>query len=170
MIHNKIVVGAEIGRIIEHSSPAGASQFKTFIGARYTLLNFGYLMYSKKGLMYYPLLGLGLGELKLRTTEHNISSFDDISSYQRGSESRTTNLLINLGFGLDYFFKYDKRKKGKNNIVIGARIGYLLSPVRFDWKVNHVRVPDGPNTGISGPYIRFTIGLGGWIENLIRVA
>jgi len=169
VIHNKFVVGIEFLRILKKDSP-GTQAFNTSIGVRYTSLNFGYLLSSKKGLMYYPYLGVGVGGLKLRTVENNIDSFDDISNYQRGSESKTTNFLLNLGFALDLFYNYNSRKKGQNNLVIGVRVGYILSPVRRDWRVNHTRVHDGPDTGITGPYIRFTLGLGGWVEKLIKKA
>jgi hypothetical protein len=169
VIHNKFVVGLEIVRTFEKHS-LETDGFRTSTRSKYGILNFGYLLRSKKGLMHYPYLGAGIGKLVLRTTENNIKSFDDITGYQRGSESSTTNFLLNLGFAVDYFYKYDKNKKGQNNLVIGIRIGWIFSPVRNDWRVNHIRVPDGPDSGITGPYLRFTIGLGGWIEKLIKKA
>lgn len=169
VIHNKFVVGLEIVRTFEKHSLA-TDGFRTSTRSKYGVLNFGYLLRSKKGLMNYPYLGVGIGKLVLRTTENNIKTFDDITGYQRGSESSTTNLLLNLGFAVDYFYKYNEKKKGQNNLVIGIRIGWIFSPVRYDWRVNHIRVADGPDSGITGPYLRFTIGLGGWIEKLIKKA
>ena len=167
VINNKIVAGIEFLRVVKKESP-GTEAFNTSIGAQYTVLNFGYLLHSKKGLMYYPYVGVGVGELKLRTIENNIDSFDDITDYQRGSESRTFNFLLNIGFALDLFYRYNRRKRGQNNLVVGVRAGYILSPVRLDWRVNHTWVDDGPDSGITGPYIRFVIGLGGWMEKLIK--
>jgi opacity protein-like surface antigen len=169
VIHNKFVVGLEIVRTFEKYNQE-TDGFRTSTKSKYGVLNFGYLLRSKKGLMHYPYLGVGIGKLTLRVTENNIKSFNDITGYQRGSESSATNFLFNLGFAVDYFYKFNEKKKGQNNLVIGIRIGWIFSPVRRDWQVNHTRVVDGPDSGISGPYLRFTVGLGGWIEKLIKKA
>jgi hypothetical protein len=169
IIHNKLVLGFEVVKLFEKES-ATVKEFNTAAGAKYSVLNFGYLAHSKKGLMYYPYLGVGLGELKLRIRENSIDSFEDFTGAQKGSESKRRNSLVNVGGALDYFHKYNPKKKGKNSLMMGIRAGYLFSPWRFKWRVNHVAVPDGPNSGISGFYIRFVLGLGGYIENLIKVA
>ena len=167
VIHNKFVVGIELQRFIEKKK-VSPKDFNTSLLGKYSLLNMGYLLYSKKGLMMYPLCGIGMGELKLRVIENNIHSFDDIDSYQKGSDSKTRSFLVNLGFGLDYFFKFKERKRGKNKLIMGIRLGYLISAVRSDWSVNHIRVGDGPIAGLTGPYVRVIIGLGGWVEKLIK--
>ncbi len=169
VIHNKLVVGLELVHTLENDSP-GALDFNTSVEANYGTLNFGYLLHSQKGLMLYPYTGLGLGRLTLRVTENNIHSFEDITGYQKGSDSRSTNILVNLGFAVDFFYKYNEKKKGQNNLVVGLRAGYILSPIRRHWRVNHIQVHDGPDARISGPYIRITLGLGGWMEKLIKKA
>lgn len=167
VIHDKFVVGIEIQRFFEKKRIT-AKKFNTSILGNYSLLNVGYLIYSKKGLMIYPLFGLGLGRLKLRVIENNIHSFEDINSYQKGSTSKTTGFLINLGFALDYFFNFKEKKRGKNKLVVGVRLGYIYSATRSGWSVNHIHVDDGPATGPGGPYVRVVIGLGGWVEKLIK--
>lgn len=169
IIHNKFVVGIELQRFFKKEQ-ISSKEFNTSVMAKYSLLNLGYLFYSKKGLMMYPLFGMGLGELKLRVIENNIHSFGDIDSYQRGSQSNTQSLLLNLGFGLDYFFKFDEKKKGQNNLMMGVRIGYNISAIKSDWSVNHVHVGDGPPSGLTCFYFRVVIGLGGWVEKLIKKA
>jgi hypothetical protein len=169
VIHNKLVVGVELQRFNEKKQIT-SKDFNTSILGKYSLLNMGYLFYSKKGLMMYPLFGIGLGELKLRVIENNIHSFEDIDSYQKGSDSKTRSFLVNLGFGLDYFFKFKEKKRGANKLIMGVRLGYIISAVRSDWSVNHIRVSDGPVVGLTGPYIRVIIGLGGWVEKLIKIA
>jgi hypothetical protein len=169
VIHNKYVVGIEIQRFFEKKRTT-EKEFNTSISGNYSLLNMGYLLYSKKGLMIYPFFGLGLGELKLRVIENNIHSFEDINSYQRGSTSKTSSFLINLGFALDYFFKFKEKKRGKNKLVVGMRLGYIHSASKSGWRVNHIHVDDDPVTGLDGPYVRLVIGLGGWVEKLIKIA
>ncbi|MCP5105071.1 MAG: hypothetical protein GY950_16910, partial [bacterium] len=169
VIHNKFILGIEIKKFLEIRKIT-AQQFTTFLSGKYSLLNTGYLMYSKKGLMMYPLFGVGVGEMKLKVIEKNIKSFNDINSYHRYNSARTHSFLVNLGFGMDYFFNFDKKKKGKNNLMFGLRAGYLISAIKFEWKVNHILVADGPRIGLTGPYIHLAIGLGGWVEKLIEKA
>jgi hypothetical protein len=169
VIHNKWVAGLELAHTLEKEG-SGAMNFKTSAIAKYGVLNFGYLLHNKKGLMFYPYVGVGVGKLTLRVRENNIDSFDDITGYQKGSEARTTNFLVNTGFALDFFYKYNANKKGQNNLVLGIRAGCIFSPYRKHWRVNHAEVPDGPDSGIYGPYIRLVIGMGGWVKKFIEKA
>ena len=169
VIHNKFVLGLEIQRSFKREQMT-LKAFKTSLSAKYSVLNVGYLFYWKKGLMMYPLIGVGLGELRLQVIENNIQSFADIGNYQKGSDSRTRSILLNIGFALDYFFKFNRSKKGQNNLMMGVRVGVLASAAKFDWSVNRVTVPDGPTVGLTGPYVRVVIGLGGWVEKLIEKA
>lgn len=168
VIHNRFVLGFEVVKMFEKEGQT-VKEFSTAMGAKYTLLNFGFLAHQKKGLMFYPTIGIGLGEMKLRVTENNIHSFEDFTGSQRGSESRRLGILFQLSAALDYFHKYKDKKKGRNSIVFGIRAGYIFTPMRFKWKVNYVTVGDGPNSALNGFYIRLVFGLGGYIENLIRV-
>lgn len=169
IIHNKFIVGLEIHRFLEKNS-IGSKAFNTNAMGRYFILNFGYLLHEKNGLMAYPLAGVGFGQLTLRVTENNVHSFQDINNFQKGSESITRSFLVNLGFGADYFFNYSQEKKGKNSLMVGVRAGYVFSAIKDDWSVNHVRVADGPIAGLSSPYICIVFGLGGWMEKFIEIA
>jgi hypothetical protein len=168
-IHNRFVVGLELLKFVQRKNQS-SKEFNTSIDVRCSFLNFGYLVYSKGGLMAYPVLGAGIGKFILRTIENNITSFDDISSFQRGTESQVNNGILNLAFSVDYFYKYNKKKKGQNNLMFGFRGGLYVVPYKADWKVNYISVPDGPNSTIGGPYFRIVIGFGGWIEKLIEKA
>lgn len=168
VVHNKTVVGIEIVRTRENPD-TGSGAFNTSARAAHTALNIGRLIFSNKGTMAYPYIGIGAGTLTMRITENNIDSFEDITDYQKGSQAKRNNVLVNIGFATDYFYKYREKKKGQNNLFIGIRVGWLVSPFRSKWRVNNIAVDDGPNSGITGPYIRITVGLGGWVERLIKV-
>ncbi len=169
VIQDKFVVGLEIVHIRERTTRANTDYNLTF-SAKHFVLQFGRMLYQKKGLMLYPFVGAGVGKVTLITAQNNINSFNDISNLQSSSESRLTKPIIRAGFALDYFFNYNKKKKGHNNIIIGFRAGYNFSPGENNWTVNRVEVPDGPQTGIRGPYFRIIIGLGGWVEKFIKTA
>lgn len=168
-VHNKIVAGIELLRLLERTTTA-PTEYNISISAKFYLINFGHLIYQKKGLMMYPFLGTGLGKFKMIAAQNNIDSFNDISNLQKSSESKFSNIIFNLGFSTDYFLKYDPQKKGSNNLIIGFRVGMNFIPFKSKWKVNRIEVPDGPEIGINGPYIRLIIGLGGWAERFIKKA
>jgi hypothetical protein len=168
-INNKLVFGVELLRLWERTTTA-PTEYNLSVSVKFILLNFGHLIYQKKGLMLYPFLGAGYARLKMLTAQNNIDSFNDISHLQKSSESVFSNMIFNLGFATDYFLKYNHRQKGHNNLIIGFRIGINFIPFNSTWKVNRIPVPDGPQTGINGPYFRIIIGLGGWAERLIRKA
>ncbi len=168
LIHGKFLLGAEIHKFLKKGSRSNL-EFSNFADAQLYLLNFGYLAYAKKGFMLYPLAGVGLGRLKITVYENNVDSFVDIGSLQRGSISNSSSIVVNLGMGMDYFFKYDTKKKGNNSIMVGIRAGYIISAHKNHWKVNYTQVADGPTSGLTGPYFRVVIGMGGWIEKLIKI-
>jgi hypothetical protein len=168
-VNNKLVIGVEFVKLLERFT-AAPTDYNISVSSKLILINFGRIIHWKKGLMMYPFLGGGLGKLTMITAENNIDSFNDISTLQRGSESKFSNFVCNLGFAADYFLKYNSEKKGRNNLIIGFRAGVHYMPFKSTWKVNHIAVPDGPETGINGVYFRIIIGLGGWAEVLIRKA
>ena len=168
-INHKMVFGVELLFLMEQTT-TGHDDYNLSTSAKIMILNFGHLIYWKKGLKMYPFLGAGYGRFKMITAQNNIDSFDDIGNLHKSSESRFSNMILNLGFGTDYFLDYEPRKKGRNNIIIGFRVGINFIPFHSTWKVNRIAVPDGPNIGINGPYFRVIIGLGGWAERLIKKA
>jgi hypothetical protein len=168
-INNKLVFGVELINLLERTTTA-PTDYNLSVSVKFILLNFGHLIYQKKGLMFYPYMGAGYGRFKMLTAQNNIDSFNDISLMQKNSESVFSNMIFNLGFAGDYFLNYNSQKKGLNNVIIGFRIGINFIPFNSTWKINRIPVPDGPQTGINGPYFRIVIGLGGWAERIIRKA
>jgi hypothetical protein len=168
-INNKLVFGVELLFLMEKTTTA-QTDYNFSTSAKLILINFGRLVYRKNGLKLYPYLGAGYGKFKLITSQNNIDSFNDISNLHKNSESKFSNLVLNLGFATDYFLYFNPKKKGRNNIIIGLRVGINFVPFGSTWKVNRIPVHDGPKMGIDGPYIRLVIGLGGWAERLIRKA
>jgi hypothetical protein len=168
-INHKMVFGVELLFLNERTT-TGHDDYNLSTSAKIMMLNIGHLVYWKKGLKMYPYLGAGYGKFKMITAQNNIDSFNDIGNLHKSSESRFSNMVLNLGFGTDYFLNYEPKKKGRNNIIIGFRVGVNFIPFKSTWKVNRIAVPDGPNIGINGPYIRIIIGLGGWAERFIKKA
>ncbi len=75
-------------------------------------------------------------------------------------ELTTGNLLLNLAFGTDYLLKTNINQK--NGLVFGFRIGYRIALIKSDWGMEKIDIYGGPDIGITGPYICFMIGGGGF--------
>ena len=135
-------------------------EFRTSIDGNYLLFNFGYLLNSGD-CNAYPLVGIGGGWSRLRITETGELSFKDIlDNPRRESSLWNAYFMLNVGFGADYIiFKHEDKKK-KDGLALGMRLGYTFAPWISDWHLDKEELNGGPETGITGPYIRFMIGRG----------
>jgi hypothetical protein len=138
--------------------------YRASIGGGYGFFNVGYLVYHTKGLSVYPLLGLGGGAISLELAEKGISpSFDDLLSNPRGqSVVSVGGFLVNLAVGLDYFLALGRSERGEGGLDFGLRLGYIFSPLMGSWRMSGVAVSGGPSVAPTGPFIRLTIGGGGF--------
>ena len=168
LIEKRFVAGLEFQKSLlrSHSVSNNYSSVLTF---KYTLVNFGYLIYSGEKIMIYPMVGGGFGHMKLFNSDNTVDSFNDISNFINTSEAKRYGFIANFGLGIDYFIQIKKniKKNKKRGLVIGLRTGYLFSPGLEKWRINLIKVSDGPKTGVNGFYLKFTIGLEGMVEKFI---
>ena len=96
----------------------------------------GYIVYTKKQLWLYPLLGLGGGGMNLKIKEKPSSlSFDDVlDNPKRSVEISTGGFLLSFAVGMDYLLILGEDKKGKGGLAFGIRAGYTLSPFKRGWE------------------------------------
>lgn len=160
-IIGKVIIGGEGHGLIGRETTSRS--YKTSIDVGYGFFNFGYIVYSTKGLGVYPLLGLGGGGTTLEIVEkETIPSFDDVlNNFKRSAELSTGGFLLNLAVGTDYLLKLGKDEKGEGGLVFGLRIGYTFAPIKGGWEMDGIDISGGPEIGITGPYIRLMIGGGG---------
>jgi len=162
-IIGKVIIGGEGHGLIGEESTSDS--YKTSIGASYGFVNFGYIVYSTKGLSVYPLLGLGGGKMSLKIVERGTaSSFDDVlDNPERSAKLSTGGFLLTLALGTDYLLKLGEDEKGKGGLVFGLRIGYTFAPIKGSWEMDGgIEISGAPEIGITGPYIRLMIGGGGF--------
>ncbi|MBM4176006.1 MAG: hypothetical protein FJ213_07515 [Ignavibacteria bacterium] len=137
--------------------------YKTSMSAAYGFFDLGYLLYSDGAINVYPLIGIGGGSMSLKIFENKILSFDEIlDNPKRSVELSTGGFLINAALGADYLFQLGEDERGKGGIAVGIRAGYIFAPLKGDWKMNEIEITGSPNLGITGPYIQFMIGGGGF--------
>ena len=128
----------------------------------YGCFDIRYLVYSKKGLNVYPLLGLGGGGLSFKVAEVSTPSFADLlENPKRNVELNYGGFLVNVSLGVDYLIKFAEDETGAGGLIIGFQAGYMLAPFTHDWKIDKNDVTGGPDIGFNGPYVKIMFGGGG---------
>jgi hypothetical protein len=123
----------------------------------YFLLNTGFNLLPPAGRFdLFPYAGIGGAVLNLAVhnketdfNEYSPSAAAPLNLYQM-------TMLFNAGLGFD--FRSPAVRHGRSGVV-GLRVGYLFDPTRQGrWMQDEVRVTNGPEPGLSGPYVRMVIG------------
>ncbi len=162
IIDNKVILGGEGHGLLGEEVTSG--NYKNSVTVGYGFFNVGYIVYSKKQLRLYPLVGLGGGGMNLKIREKPSSlSFDDVlDDPERRVELSTYGFLLNFAVGMDYLLILGEDEKGKGGLVFGLRAGYTLSPLKRAWRMDELEISGAPDMGITGPFIRLMFGGGGF--------
>lgn len=135
------------------------------LNSNYGVLQFGYAIIQTKGHQFYPLLGLGGGQstLTIANSEDEHDFNEALTAPARNSTITAGFLTADLELAYDYRFSFCDYDNGAqaSGLVLGARLGYSLSPVSWGHRNITAEVDDGPNMGVNGAYLRFVIGWGG---------
>ena len=169
LIEKRFVAALEFQKSLLRSNSV-SNNYSSVLTFKYTLVNFGYLIYSGEKIMIYPMVGGGFGHMKLFNSDNTVDSFNDISNFMNTSEAKRYGFIANFGLGIDYFIQTKKNNKRikKKGLVIGLRTGYLFSPILEKWRVNLMKVSDGPKTSVNGFYLKLIIGFEGIVEKFIK--
>ena len=162
IINNKVILGGEGHGLLGEEVTSGNYKNSVYVG--YGFFNVGYIVYSKKQLRLYPLLGLGGGGMNLKIREKPVSlSFDDVlNDPERSVELSTGGFLLSFAVGMDYLLILGEDEEGKGGLVFGLRAGYNLSPFESGWEMDEIEISGAPEMGITGPFIRLMFGGGGF--------
>jgi len=160
-IIKRVILGGEGYALLGETSTQGNRETSIAGGAGF--FNLGYVALSTKTLRMYPLLGIGGGAIGLRIFEKSEGlSFEDVlKDPKRSVELTTGGLLLNLSLGADYLIIMEENEEGAGGLIFGLRIGYTVAPIKGDWMMDDLTVSDGPELGMTGPFIRLMIGGGG---------
>jgi len=119
--------------------------------------NIGYLLYTYGNINVFPLVGLGLGGMKMKVNESEKRSFSDILEHPRESETDTGMMfLLNIAMGVDRLFITKTGTHSEKGFGAGIRLGYRYCFYNQDWP----SVSDSPEISFTGPYISLTLGGG----------
>lgn len=131
------------------------------IGGGYGLVHFGYMLAHTPSFQLYPMIGLGLGGMSIRSTR----DLSPILDMQQGSLPLThvnsLQWLLDLGVGSSIVIPLGE--KAISGILVGARAGYLFSPFGgMSWSSNELPIQGGPSYSPGGFYFRLSLGLGSY--------
>lgn len=134
------------------------------ISTGYGFFNAGYIVFSEKGLRLFPMIGIGGGGINLRIAERGAApTFDEIlDDPGRETNISTGGILFQFALGIDYLLRLGGDEKGGGGLLFGIRAGYIYAPTKASWKMEDMDVLGGPDVRVTGPYVRFMFGGGGF--------
>ncbi len=153
---NRLVLGGEGHAVLSSAESTGA--FRSTLAGGYGLFNVGYAVVARRGLLVYPLVGFGGGGLVVDIEERSAPTFDDVLGQpRRGSELVQSQLVLAAAIGADRVFA---RSNGRGGIAVGFRAGWTFAPDDGEWSLGRNDVANGPGGGLTGPFLRVSIGGG----------
>ncbi len=161
-VFKNFIIGGE-GHGISGGSSSNA-KYDIKLGGGYGFFNLGYILYHNPTVNVYPLLGFGGGGSTIGITDKskNPENFNDLLE-NPARESYITNggFMLNFSLGADFFVLASKSENGSGGWIMGIKAGYVYNASGNDWYFNNKETAGSPDAGISGPYLRLTIGGGG---------
>jgi hypothetical protein len=160
IIAGRVIVGGEgYGFSTETTN---ASYIQRLSGG-WGMFDAGYLVFHRAGFRVFPMVGVGGGGMELRITERATLGFDDImADPKRESLLDIGGFMLSGGVGVDYLLKLGEDKEGYGGLIFGVRAGYTQSFFNSGWSMGAIDIIGGPDVGISGFYLRFVVGGGGY--------
>jgi hypothetical protein len=161
ILSSGVMVVAELNGLMlgEKSYATGDVGF----GGGHATLGVGYMFKLSRSARVYPRIGLGAGGFGVWFDKPADSvRFDDVldnpvSTVTTHEPSMSRDgMVIDLGAGGEL----GRMRRGAGPIV-GLRVGYLVAPFSSRWVSYDQKVSGGPDSNISGAYVRVVIG-GAW--------
>ncbi len=163
-ILGRVLIGGEGGGVAAGTYENGDYRISSSGG--YGFFNLGYVLMERKGLLVYPLAGPGFGGMSLTFTDrHNLpDAFDDLlADPARQAQMTHGGFMMNFSLGMDWFVGGRKSDQDTGGWVLGLKAGYVLDTARHNWAVDKSKLSGAPAAGMSGFYVRLTIGGGGFV-------
>jgi len=157
-VRGRWILGGEGETFLEKSG--SGTNVQTKLSGGYWLANLGYVAFHTKKLLLYPLVGFGRGGLNFRVKPKTIPDFNTtLATPQQGASLDASGWLLNVALGADYLIAREEREGGPS-WALGVRAGYMFAPTRPGWHLEEDKISGGPSARITGPYIRFQVGIG----------
>ena len=159
VVDGRIVIG---GQILGSEQVTFNDSSRTSVHVGGVVFNLGYIVYQQSDVTAFPLFGIGVNNVGVRTVERTAApTFDDVLARpSRESEMDSGGLVLQIGFGVDYLLRLGRHHNTRRGLMLGARVGYTHDPTEGTWKLRDRDVLGGPDVRSSGPFVHFTIGWG----------
>lgn len=154
-IINGFLIGGE-GHGITEKTFINADH-KTSLKGGYGVFTMGYVLASSRSFLLYPLVGVGGGMIDLEISEKNTLDFDDVMTNSRRSIHLIQKNMV-LDFSLNTTFSF----WSNGGLMIGARVGYMMTPYTSKTTSNGLEVYNAPDINYEGLYFSVSLGGGGY--------
>lgn len=160
-LRSGLMLGAEFNGLIMGEKKAGNREIG--FGGGYATLGAAYRVNVSRRVRVYPRIGLGGGGFGLWFDNDTDSvAFNSVlRNPQPVPATRETVMnrnggVIDIGGGMEIL-----RSTRGSGPLVGIRFGYLVAPFKSSWNMYDRKVTGGPDSSISGLYLRGVLG-GAW--------
>ncbi len=156
-VRNNFVLGGEGHALLQSAKTQAGEQFRTSVMGGYGMFDAGYQVVHTRHVAIYPLLGIGGGGITLSIRQRATLDFNDVLvDPGRGVQLTNGELLVGGALGADWLISSGNR----GGFMLGLRAGYNYAPLEADWRFGENNVAGGPQSGLTGAYVRVSIGGG----------
>jgi hypothetical protein len=136
--------------------------YRTTLTAGIGFFDIGYQLLQGGRTRLACLVGLGGGGVHLKMVDLSGPTFEDVlTDPGRSAELSTSGFLLDLGFSVDLLTRHINHRDTYGGPLVGLRAGYILAPVKGDWRLGDREIAGGPRIGVEGAYVRALLGFGG---------
>jgi hypothetical protein len=157
--HGRLVEGGDVEALLWRRNTSGNKESR--FGAGRAVSYLGVSLLNKPHLAVFPLVGLGAGISSLRAGPIEVpfdSGFSVPSQTPPKGFMYQGSFLVDLGIGA--FFSRPSHGGKHRKLTLGLRSGYMFDPVEtHKWFRDGISLKGGPDSNLSGPYLRLTIGI-----------
>lgn len=142
-------------------SQAQSPQHRLSMEGGYGFFNLGYVAYSRKNLLFYPLIGAGGGGYTLKIAKKDASgNFNEqLNTPSSMAELHTGGMVADVSLNAQLFFG-----KSTEGFFCGLRAGYRLSPENWNFSIGNSGAGGSPAVNMNGLYVSIILG-GGSVTN-----
>jgi hypothetical protein len=153
---NNFVIGGEGSSLFDLQSVS--SNANAGLSGGYGVCNIGYVIYSAKRSVVYPVIGIGGGGYDLKITRTNGSKDFNQQLTTPGGVAKmgSGGGLINAQINYNFFFN----SKNREGFMLGFNAGYHYSLGSWKMKMDKTYISNAPNLNMDGFYFSITLGGG----------
>lgn len=160
IVVRNFVIGGEGHGTLTQEGTFGTQTAKLRSG--WGTFNLGYVVWSKRGFMLYPRVGVGGYNNRLTLMSNTGPNTVDqtVIGIYPGTELVQKGVLLSGDIGFSWMPGFDETSGA--GLVLGLNIGYNYAATSGDWYAYDNVLTGGPVVDPSGVFVRLTIGGGGW--------